>query len=176
MPGESLAFVIHAQIKKVKFSNVLILHHFIWNQNLHITRALRNVEPPKQDKPVTKKSPITWKTLGITAVIGGGLLAFMLYIKKEKEMGMYSIILKACFIATQSLAFFSAIARERKRMLGKVSIGGKFKLLDSKRRVRSSEDFLGQWCLIYFGFTHCPDICPDEIEKMVAVVDKLGIQ
>jgi protein SCO1/2 len=26
---------------------------------------------------------------------------------------------------------------------------------------------------IYFGFTHCPDICPDELDKMSEMIEKI---
>ena len=67
-----------------------------------------------------------------------------------------------------------AAEKERTKSLGKAALGGPFSLTDHNGQKKTDKDFLGQWVLIYFGFTFCPDICPDELEKMATVLKNLG--
>ncbi|OBZ80838.1 Protein sco1 [Choanephora cucurbitarum] len=63
--------------------------------------------------------------------------------------------------------------RDSIRALGRPHIGQPFRLLNvNEKRVMSSEELMeGQFTMIYFGFTHCPDICPEELDKMAEVTD-----
>ncbi|KAK6603573.1 sco1 domain-containing protein [Botrytis cinerea] len=69
---------------------------------------------------------------------------------------------------------------ERKRIaeaakgVGRPKVGGPFELLDHKGGKFSSEDMKGKYSLVYFGFTHCPDICPEELDKMAQMIDLIN--
>jgi len=41
-----------------------------------------------------------------------------------------------------------------------------FSLVDHSGTPFSMESFRGQWSLIFFGFTHCPDICPATLQQL----------
>lgn len=57
-------------------------------------------------------------------------------------------------------------------------IGGDYTLVSSNGARVTNADFKGKFPLYYFGFTFCPDICPDELEKISEAVEiaakKLG--
>merc|ERR1712203_462641 len=43
--------------------------------------------------------------------------------------------------------------------------------VDRKGKRVTDEDLKGQYLLMYFGFTFCPDICPQEMEKQTQVIE-----
>lgn len=55
----------------------------------------------------------------------------------------------------------------------KVEIGGQFTLINQDGELFDSLKFDKQYKLIYFGFTYCPDICPDSLQKITALLDSL---
>ena len=52
-------------------------------------------------------------------------------------------------------------------------VGGEFTLVDTKGHETHASDFRGKVMLVYFGYTHCPDICPATLNTITSVLDKL---
>jgi len=99
-----------------------------------------------------KQGPVSGVSLGLTALTGAGLLYYFQHLQQQK--------LKAASLKTETA--------------GRAAIGGPFDLLDQDGKPFTHEDLLGKFALIYFGFTYCPDICPDELEKMASAMDLMG--
>jgi cytochrome oxidase Cu insertion factor (SCO1/SenC/PrrC family) len=68
----------------------------------------------------------------------------------------------------------SAAALMDALMWGQGPIGGPFRLIDHTGAVRTDADYRGKLALIYFGYTHCPDVCPTDLQAMASVLDLLG--
>jgi protein SCO1/2 len=54
------------------------------------------------------------------------------------------------------------------------AIGGPFRLLDQNRRTVTDADLKGHPFLVFFGFTHCPDVCPTTLFEISEVMRELG--
>jgi len=57
---------------------------------------------------------------------------------------------------------------------GAAAIGGPFSLTDQTGRTVTDKDLRGHPFLVFFGFTHCPDVCPTSLFEISEVLGKLG--
>ncbi|QRW15878.1 hypothetical protein RhiXN_03879 [Rhizoctonia solani] len=104
--------------------------------------------------------------------------------RNRATVGVFSWKAGALFIATGAGLYYyftteKAKLEERKRQeaadskVGRPKVGGPFQLVSHEDKPFTHMDLLGKWSLIYFGFTRCPDICPEELDKMGEVVDAI---
>ncbi|RDD62641.1 SCO family protein [Ferruginivarius sediminum] len=52
-------------------------------------------------------------------------------------------------------------------------IGGPFELVNTEGETVTDEDFEGQYTLIYFGYTYCPDVCPTTLLHITRALNLL---
>lgn len=76
--------------------------------------------------------------------------------RRASLMLAFAISLAAC-----------APAAEPEPPLKGATIGGPFALTDQNGRAVTDKDFAGQYRLIYFGYSFCPDVCPVDLQKLM---------
>ncbi|CAI6096591.1 hypothetical protein V2G26_016529 [Clonostachys chloroleuca] len=104
----------------------------------------------EQAKSRYSRGPFSWKS-GILFVGTCGLLVW--YFEFEKDR------MKRKRIA------------EASKGMGRPKVGGTFELVDQNGKPFTSDMMKGKFSLVYFGFTRCPDICPEELDKMARMLD-----
>jgi protein SCO1 len=54
------------------------------------------------------------------------------------------------------------------------AVGGPFHLEDQNGKPFTDQDMKGRPYLVFFGFTHCPDVCPTTLFELSQILGKLG--
>ena len=57
---------------------------------------------------------------------------------------------------------------------GIAGYGNDFRLTDHTGKARTMADFRGKAVALFFGFTHCPDVCPTTLSEMKQAMPLLG--
>lgn len=108
----------------------------------------------KSIKETEKKRPffLTWKCFAFNLLLA--IPIFYLYVLEDQKKKR-------------------KVSRTTVNSVGKPLIGGDFTLINQKGELVTNKSFKNKFCLIYFGFTYCPDICPQELEKQTIVIERL---
>jgi protein SCO1 len=61
-----------------------------------------------------------------------------------------------------------------KHVTAPAAIGGPFELTDQAGQAVTEKSMLGRPTLVFFGFTHCPDVCPTTLFEMSEVLRAMG--
>lgn len=89
----------------------------------------------------------------------------MLLVIAAFAAGLASVLAIVVFIAGRGPAPLVATAS---------AIGGPFSLVDQNGKPITNEDLKGRPFLMFFGFTHCPDVCPTTLFEVSEVLKQLG--
>lgn len=71
--------------------------------------------------------------------------------------------LRPLLLLSLGLALAACSGAAEEPPLKGASIGGPFALTNQDGRPVTERDFAGKYRIMYFGFTHCPDVCPTDL-------------
>jgi protein SCO1/2 len=83
-------------------------------------------------------------------------------------------LLAFVFGAVALLMAVAVVFMPRDGQQAAAAVGGPFSLVDQDGKAFTEKDLLGKPSLVFFGFTHCPDVCPTTLYEITQVYQQLG--
>ena len=80
----------------------------------------------------------------------------------ETAKSRFSLLL--CLLL--GLALAACTSQSAEPPLKGARIGGPFSLVNQDGKPVTDRDFLGRYRIVYFGFAHCPDVCPTDLAAL----------
>ena len=91
------------------------------------------------------------------------------------RLALWGLVAVAVFAAgALFLGHLQEAARQGASLPGAARLGGDLELVDHNGNAFSSQALKGKPHAIFFGFTHCPDICPTTLFEMTKHLNELG--
>jgi protein SCO1/2 len=86
------------------------------------------------------------------------------------------LVIFAAFAASLAVGLFIMLwaVGGLRAVTAPAAIGGPFQLTDQSGQTVTDKDLKGKPTLIFFGFTHCPDVCPTSLFEMSEVLRAMG--
>ncbi len=91
-------------------------------------------------------------------------------------MRPYHIAWIVCFVALivfVGMRFAMQTPPSASSSIAGVELGGPFTLTDQNGKRVTEKSWPGKYLLVYFGFTHCPDICPVGLSRIIEALNAL---
>ena len=85
--------------------------------------------------------------------------------KVSRAMNKHALI--PMMIAFASVSGCGAAQVQEEAPLAGARMGGAFTLINQDGKTISEKDFAGQYRLIYFGYSFCPDVCPVDVQQLM---------
>lgn len=83
------------------------------------------------------------------------------------------LVLAACLVAIGALVVV-AVDLKPQTASQQVAVGGPFSLTDQDGKPITDVDMKGHPFIVFFGFTHCPDVCPTTLYNLSQALNGLG--
>jgi protein SCO1/2 len=86
----------------------------------------------------------------------------------------FAIRIIATLVAVAVVGFAAFLLTNPSERPRAALIGGAFALKDGAGKTVSDQTLRGKPFLVYFGYTHCPDVCPTELAKISDILGNMG--
>lgn len=84
------------------------------------------------------------------------------------------LVIVAAFAVSLAIGLGVTLWLVGPRAVSASAIGGPFQLVDQTGQAVTDKNLKGKPTIIFFGFTHCPDVCPTALFEMSEILRAMG--